>query len=189
MSTYRRTREPRPEVILDLVNSAKTTANERPPDMGRRRRLVIGLIMLIGGVAVDAIGAIYPFADPLVALGYLLFVPILVSICGTVFVFVSLARSTRKAIRSASVYRTARVAAVAGLGLALGYAEAALLSQVPDSLAGLNGPFAPSTAPAIQVLVMGGIGLLMGLLIGAVAARVWRAFRGRHLPPRSAESR
>jgi hypothetical protein len=157
--------------------------------MGRRHQLVVGLILLIGGLVVDAIGAIYPVADPLVALGYLLVVPILVSICGTVFVFVSLTRSTRKATRSASDYRTARLAAVAGLGLALGYAEAALLSQVPDSLAGLNGPFIPSTAPAIQVLVMGGIGLSMGLLIGAVAARAWWAFRSRHLPPRSAESR
>jgi hypothetical protein len=158
-------------------------------NMRRRRQLIIGLIMLIGGLVVDAIGAIYPFADPLVALGYLLFVPILVSICGTVFVFVGLARSTRKATRSASVQRIARLAAVAGLGLAIGYAEAALLSQVPDSLAGLNGPFIPSTAPAIQVLVIGGIGLSMGLLIGAVAARAWWAFRGRHLPPRSAETR
>jgi hypothetical protein len=157
--------------------------------MGHRRQLIVGLILLAGGLVVVAVGAIYPFADPLVALGYLLFVPILVSICGTVFVFVSLARSTRKATRSASDYRTARLAAVAGLGLALGYAEAALLSQVPDSLAGLNGPFIPSTAPAIQVLVMGGIGLSMGLLIGAVAARAWWAFRSRHLPPRSAESR
>jgi hypothetical protein len=158
-------------------------------NMRRRRQLIIGLIMLIGGLVVDAIGAIYPFADPLVALGYLLFVPILVSICGTVFVLVGLARSTRKATRSASVQRIARLAAVAGLGLAIGYAEAALLSQVPDSLAGLNGPFIPSTAPAIQVLVIGGIGLSMGLLIGAVAARAWWAFRGRHLPPRSAETR
>ena len=147
--------------------------------MRRRRQLFIGLVMLAGGLVVDAIGATYPFADPLVALGYLLVVPILVSICGTVFVFVSLARSTRKATRSASVYRTARLAAVAGLGLALGYGTAGLLSQVPDSLAGLNGPFIPSTAPAIQLFVLGGIGLSMGLLIGAVAARVWWAFRGR----------
>jgi hypothetical protein len=120
-----------------------------------------------------------------VALGYLLVVPIMVSICGTVFVFVSLARSTRKATRSASVYRVARLAAVAGLGLALGYGMAGILSQVPDSLAGLNGPFIRSTTPAIQVFVLGGIELSMSLLIGAMAARVWWEFRGPHLPPRS----
>jgi hypothetical protein len=152
--------------------------------MRRRRQLYIGLILLIGGLIVDAIGAIYPFADPRVAMGYLLVVPILVSICGTVLVFVTLAPSTIKATRSASVYRIARLAGVAGLGLTLGYGAAGILSQVPDSLAGLNGPFIPSAVPAIEMLALGGIGLSMGLLIGAVAARVSWALRGRDLPPR-----
>ena len=157
--------------------------------MRRHGQLAIGLIMLIGGLVVVAIGAIYPFADPLVAIVYFLGVPALVSSCGTIFVFLSLAPSTATATRSASVYRIARLAAVAGLGLALGYGAAAGLSQVPDTLAGLNGRFIPSPASAFGELALGGIGLLMGLLIGAVAARVWWAFRGRHLPPRSTESR
>lgn len=157
--------------------------------MRRRRQLIIGLIMLIGGLVVVAIGAIYPLADPLVAIVYLLGVPALVASCGTTFVFVSLARSKAPATRSASVYRTARLAAVAGLGLALAYGAAALLSQVPDWLAGLNGRFIPSSTSALEELALGGIGLLTGLLIGAVAARLWWAFCGRHLPSRSAESR
>jgi hypothetical protein len=59
--------------------------------MGRRRQLIAGLIMLIGGLVVVAIRTISPSSDPLVALGWL---------------------------------------------VALG-----ILSQVPDSLAGLNGSF------------------------------------------------
>jgi hypothetical protein len=158
-------------------------------NMRRRRQLIIGLIMLIGGLVVVAIGAIHPSADPLVAIVYLLGIPALMASCGTVFVLVGLARSKAPATRSASVYRIARLAAVAGLGLALAYGAASGLSQVPDWLAGLNGRFIPSTAPAIQEFVLGAIGLSTGLLIGAVAARVWWAFRSRHLPPWSAESR
>jgi uncharacterized membrane protein len=157
--------------------------------MSRHRQFVIGLLVLIGGLVVVLIGAIHPSADPLVAIVYLLGVPALVASCGTIFVFVSLARSTRKATRSASVCRIARLAAVAGLGLALAYGAASGLSQVPDWLAGLNGRFIPSSTSALEELALGGIGLLMGLLIGTVAARVWWAFRSRHLPPRSVESR
>jgi hypothetical protein len=151
--------------------------------MGRRRRLVIGLIMLIGGLVVVAIGTIFPSSDPLVALGWLLFVPVLVSVCGTVFVFVSLARSVEGATRSAAVYRIVGLAAVAGLGLALGYGEAGILSQVPDSLAGLNGPFVPGSAQGLSAFFLSGVGLLVGLVIGAVCALVWWSLRGRHLPP------
>ncbi len=157
--------------------------------MRHRRQLIIGLIMLIGGLVVVAIGAIHPSGDPLAAIVYLLGVPALAASCGTVFVLVSLARSKAPATRSASVYRIARLAAVAGLGLALAYGAASGLSQVPDWLAGLNGRFIPSSSSALEELAPGGIGLLTGLLIGAVAARLWWAFRDRHLPPRSAESR
>jgi hypothetical protein len=156
--------------------------------MSRHRQFAVGLFMLIGGLVVVAIGAIHPLADPFVAIVYLLGVPALVASCGTVFVFVSLARSKAPATRSASVYRIARLAAVAGLGLALAYGAASSLSQVPDWLAGLNGRFIPSSSSALGELALGGIGLLMGLLIGAVGALVWWAFRARHLPPRSTEN-
>ncbi|HEX4057673.1 MAG TPA: hypothetical protein VHX87_05085 [Galbitalea sp.] len=155
-------------------------------NMRHRRQLIIGLIMLIGGLVVVAVGAIHPSADPLVAIVYLQGIPALVASCGTVFVFVSLRKAP--ATQSASVYRIARLAAVAGLGFALAYGAASGLSQVPDWLAGLNARFIPSSTSALEELALGGIGLLTGPLIGAVAARVWWAFRGRHLPPRSAES-
>jgi hypothetical protein len=157
--------------------------------LSRFRQVVVGLIMLIGGLVVVSIGAIHPSADPLVAIVYLLGVPALVASCGTVFVFVSLARSETQATRSAAVYRIARLAAVAGLGFALAYGAASGLSQVPDWLAGLNGRFIPSSSSALEELSLGGIGLLVGLLIGGGGAQVWRAVRGRHLPPRSARSR
>jgi hypothetical protein len=118
--------------------------------MGRRRQLVIGLIMLIGGLVVVAIGTIFPSSNPLVALGWLLLVPSLVSLCGTIFVFVSLARRTERVRRSAEVYRIVGLAAVAGLGLALGFGAAGIVSQVPDSLAGLNGAFVPGPAPGLS---------------------------------------
>jgi hypothetical protein len=139
----------------------------------------IGLIMLIVGLLVVAIGAIHPWTDPLVAIVCLLGVPALVASCGAVFVFVSLARITAPATRSAAVYRIARLASVAGLGLALAYGAASDISQVPDWLAGLNGRFIASSSSALGELALGGIGLVMGLVVGAIAALVWWRFRGR----------
>jgi hypothetical protein len=150
--------------------------------VGSHRRSVIGLIMLIGGLVVVAIGTMFPSSDPLAALGWLLFVPLQVSVCGTVFVFVNLARSMGGARRSAAVCRILGLAAVAGLGLALAYGVAGLLSQVPDSLAGLNGPFVPGSAPGLGAFFLSGVGLLVGLVIGAACALVWWSLRGRHLP-------
>jgi hypothetical protein len=138
--------------------------------------------MLIGGLVVVAVGAIHPVTDPVVAIVYLQGVPGLVASCGTVFVFVSLARSNEPATRSSAVYRIARLAAVAGLGLALAYGAASGLSQVPDWLAGQNGRFIASSSSALQELALGGIGLVMGLLLGGAGAQAWRVFRGRHLP-------
>jgi hypothetical protein len=102
-----------------------------------------------------------------------------VASCGTIFVFVSLAQSKAPATRSAAVYRIARLAAVAGLGIALAYGAASGLSQVPDWLAGLNGRFVPSSSSALGELALGGIGLLMGLLIGGAGAQVWWIFGGK----------
>jgi hypothetical protein len=157
--------------------------------MGRRRQLVVGLFMLIGGLVLVAIGTIFPSSNPLVALGWLLLAPLLVSFCGTVFVFVSLVRSAERARRSAAVRRIVGLAAVAGLGLTLGFGAAGILSQVPDSLAGLNGPFVPGSAPGLGAFILGGVGLSTGLVIGAVDALVWWSFRGRHLSPEMSASR
>ena len=151
--------------------------------MGHRRQLVTGLVMLIGGLTVVAIGTIFPSSDPLVALGWLLLVPLVVSFCGAIFVFVRLARSSGSVGRSAVVYRILGLAAVAGLGLGLGFPAAGIVSQIPDSVAGLNGSFVPGSAPALGAFLCGGVGLSVGLVVGAVDALVWWSFRGRHLPP------
>lgn len=158
-------------------------------DMGNRRQLVVGLVLLVGGLVAVAIGTTYPSPNPAVALGYLLIVPILVSICGCIFIVVGLARSAEGATRVTTVFRIVGVSAMCGLGLALGFGAAGMLSQLPDSLAGLNGPYIPGSAPGIGAFVLGGIGLSLGLVIGALAALVWWVNRGRHpLPPQSAES-
>ena len=65
------------------------------------------------------------------------------------------------------------MSAVAGLCLALGYGAAGLLSQVPDSLAGLNGPFIPGAAQGLSAFLVGGVGLAGGLVIGAGIALAW----------------
>jgi len=153
--------------------------------MSRHRQFIVGLIMLIGGLVVVAIGAIHPSTDALVAIVYLLGVPALVASCGTVFVFVSLARGKAPATRC----RITRLAALAGLALALGYGAASGLSQVPDWLAGLNGHFTPSSTAPLEELALGGIGLLMGLLIGGAGAQVWWSYQARHSPPPCAGSR
>jgi hypothetical protein len=146
-------------------------------------------MMLIGGLVVVAIGAIFPSSDPLVALGWLLLAPLLVSFWGTIVIFVSLARSTGSMRRSVAICRIVGLAAVTGLGLALGFGAAGIASQVPDSLAGLNGPFVPGSAPGLGAVIVGAVGLSAGLVIGAVDALVWWSFRGRHLPPEMNASR
>jgi hypothetical protein len=151
--------------------------------MGRRRQLVTGLILLVGGLAVIGFGTIFPSRNPLVALGGLLVVPSLVSLCGAIFVFVSLARRTESVTGSAALYRIVGLGAVAGLGLALGFGAAGILSQVPDSLAGLNGAFIPGPAVGLSAFILSGVGLSIGLVIGIMAAVAWWALRGRHLPP------
>ena len=141
--------------------------------MSGRRQVVTGLILLAGGLVVIAIGTIFPSNDALVALGWLMFIPLLVSMCGAALVFVGLARSTSAVTRSAVVGRIVVMSAVAGLCLALGYGAAGLLSQVPDSLAGLNGPFIPGAAQGLSAFLVGGVGLAGGLVIGAGIALAW----------------
>jgi hypothetical protein len=148
--------------------------------MGPRHQLTVGFVLLAAGLVVVAIGTVLPAADPVVALGYLLAAPMLVSFCGTIVVVVALARSITKARRSAPASRTVGLSAVAGLGLYLGYGVAGILSQVPDSLAGLNGPYVSGPAPGIAAFELAGFGLFAGLVIGAVIALVWRTYRRRH---------
>jgi hypothetical protein len=151
--------------------------------MLRRHELIIGLTMLVAGLLVIAVGAVFPASDRLVAIGWLLFLPVLVSLCGTVFVCVSLARTRASARPSAVVYRIVGFGAMAGLGLAFAYGAAGILSQVPDSLAGLNGPYVPGAANALSAFLLGGFGLVIGLALGAAAAVAWWFVSGRHMAP------
>jgi hypothetical protein len=153
--------------------------------LGRHRQFAIGLTLLIGGLTVIAFGTAYPAADPVAALGYLIVVPSLVSCCGTVLIAVGLARRIGGRTRSTSPHRIVGISAMSGLGLALASGTLGILSQVPDSLAGLNGAYVAGPAPAIEALVLGGIGLSVGLVIGTVASFAWWAYRGRHLPRQS----
>jgi hypothetical protein len=145
-----------------------------------RRSFAIGRILLIGGLVVVAFGTIFPSSNPVMALGWLLLAPSLLSCCGATFVFVSLARSAEAASRSGTVYRIIGSAAIAGLGLALAYGVAGTLSQLPDTLAGLNGPFIPGRASP-SMFFLSGVGFAVGIVIGTIDALVWWRLRGRHL--------
>jgi hypothetical protein len=140
---------------------------------------VVGLILLASGLIGVAIGMSYPFRDPVLALGVLVVLPSLVSLCGTVVIAVGLARKSSDGRHSTPVLRIVGVCAMSGLALALAFGAAGILSQVPDDLAGLNGPYVPGAAGA-GAFVLDGIGLSVGLGIGAVAALAWWAYRGRH---------
>jgi hypothetical protein len=156
--------------------------------MSRHRQLALGVILLITGLVVIALGAIFPSSSPLVALGWLFAVPSLFSLCGAVFVVVSLARSTGTAKPCAMVNRIISSGAVAGLGLALGWGAAGALSQVPDWLAGLNGSFVSGSALGISAFVLAGIGLATGLMVGALVAILWWSQARRSQARRSPSS-
>lgn len=147
--------------------------------MGRRRQVAVGSALLAAGLVTVAVGTAYPSTDARVALDCLLVLPMLVSLCGIVFLVAALARRSGGATRPAPVATIIGVSAASGLGLALGFGAAGVLSQVPDWLAGLNGPYIPGSAAGAGVFVLAGIGLSAGLLIGAVAAVIWWVYRGR----------
>jgi hypothetical protein len=151
--------------------------------MSRRHQLGIGSILVIGGLAVIAVGAVFPSRDPMVALGWLLVTPLLVALCGAVFVCVGLARISGAARRSAVAYRIVGLVAIAGLGVGLGYPAAGIVSQIPDTAAGLNGPFVPGSAPGLGAFVCSGVGLSAGLVIGVLTAVLWWSSRGHRPPP------
>lgn len=153
-----------------------------------RRQLVPGLVLLIVGLLVVAIGAVVPSSDPVVALGWLLLVPMLVSFVGTVLLFLGLARNPSGGWRFAGTSRIVGLSAVAGLGLALAFGAAGILSQVPDSLAGLNGPYVPGSGSALSAFFLCGLGVLAGALIGVVASVLLRWFRPGRLERRSISS-
>jgi xanthine/uracil/vitamin C permease (AzgA family) len=146
--------------------------------MRHSRLFVTGLILLVGGMAVIAIGSASPTNDPVVALGWLTLAPLLVSLCGTVLVFVSLVRRSARSTRGSARYRIVRLFAVAGLGLGLAYPVAGILSQVPDSVAGLNGTYV-YVPPLPGVLLCCGVGLFVGVAVGALAAWVWLSLHAR----------
>jgi hypothetical protein len=117
--------------------------------MSRRHQLAIGWLLLIAGLVVVAIGTIFPSRNPTVALGWLLVAPLIVSLSGVIFVLIGLARFADLVRQSAAGYRIIGLTAIAGLGVGLGFPAAGILSQIPDSTAGLNGSFVPGSAPGL----------------------------------------
>ena len=64
--------------------------------------------------------------------------------------------------------------ALVGLALGLSFPVAGIISQIPDSLAGLNAEFVPGPAPAIGAIAFAVIGLAVGLAVGAIGSILMR---------------
>lgn len=139
----------------------------------RKLFLSLGLVLVISGVVVVALGAMAQSEDPVVALGWLLTVPLLVSVCGCAFLIASLFGIDGSDSRLAR-HRPLVLVALVGLALGLSFPVAGIISQIPDSLAGLNAEFVPGPAPAIGAIAFAVIGLAVGLAVGAIGSILMR---------------
>lgn len=108
----------------------------------RRLPLALGLVLLVSGVVVVAFGAMVQSEDPVVALGWLLTLPLLMSMCGCAFLIAShfgISEYNSDLARR----RPLVLVALVGLALGLSFPAAGVISQIFDSAAGLNAEFVP----------------------------------------------
>jgi hypothetical protein len=150
--------------------------------MRSNRQLVTGLALILAGLVVVELGSIVASRDVFTGLVLLLVLPLAVSFCGAVLVFIGLARRPRSTSRARFMRRIVGLATVAGLGLALGFPALGTLGQLPDYASGLNGTFLSSSAAGIATFVIVGVGVLAGAGSGVLIALIWWVTRGRALP-------
>lgn len=140
----------------------------------RRLPLALGLVLLVSGVVVVAFGAMVQSEDPVVALGWLLTLPLLMSMCGCAFLIAShfgISEYNSDLARR----RPLVLVALVGLALGLSFPAAGVISQIFDSAAGLNAEFVPGPAPAIGAITFAMSGLAVGLVVGAIGSTLTRA--------------
>ncbi|MCT9820810.1 hypothetical protein N3K63_10995 [Microbacterium sp. W1N] len=133
---------------------------------------------------VVSVGALVQSESRAVALGWLLTVPLGASVCGCAFLIASLVGADKSDSRLAR-YRPSVLVGLIGLALGLAFPAAGIISQIPDSTAGLNGEFVPGPAPAIGSIAFAAIGLAVGLGVGTIGSALLQFMnrRGSALEP------
>jgi len=148
----------------------------------RRVMLCVGSFSVAAGMAVIVAGSGVS-GEWSVAIGWLLALPLAVSIGGCAIMFVSLAAGDSGPAFRDQALRIITLLAILGLAVGLTLPLAGIVSQIPDTLNGSNGEFVRGAAPAIGVLMFAGSGLAGGALLGVVVSLLaaTTGHRSRHL--------
>ena len=139
----------------------------------RRRMLFVGILLIAAGMIVVAAGT-GASSDRGVALGWLISLPLVVSIGGCAIAFVSLVRGWNGGASRFPERRIVALVAITGLAFGLAFPLAGIVSQIPDSANGSNDEFVPGAAPVVGVMTFAGVGLTAGLVIGVLASLLAR---------------
>lgn len=150
----------------------------------RRVMLCVGIFSVAAGMAVIFAGAGVS-GEWGVAIGWLIALPLAVSIGGCAIIFVALAAGASGPAFRNQALRVIALLAIIGLAAGLAFPLAGIVSQIPDTLNGSNGEFVRGAAPATGVLMFAGSGLAGGALLGVLVSLLERSGnrRSRHLKP------
>ncbi len=154
--------------------------------MKSNHQLVLGLGLIVAGLVIVGVSNLVVSSDVFLGLVLLLLIPLAISFCGAVVAFIGLLRTPENASRFRAVRRIIGLAAIAGVGLGLGFPALGILSQLQDYAAGLNGAFISGSSAGFGAYFLVGAGLLAGLCAGVLVALVWWVIRGRILAPQPA---
>jgi hypothetical protein len=138
----------------------------------------LGIVLVMAGLDVIVAGTISPSSDIVVALGWLLFAPLVVMLFGAVCILIGLLRHVKTLLKQNLTRRILAAGAAAGIALSAGFGAAGLVSQVPDWISRANGAFPPGPEGAEGALIIVAVGLVIGVAMGgAVVAVFWFADR------------
>ncbi|MEI2269591.1 hypothetical protein OHB93_09740 [Microbacterium sp. No. 7] len=140
----------------------------------RRTMLFQGVFLVAAGMAV-IVGGAGVSGDWGVAIGWLIALPLVVSIGGCAIMFVSLAAGWSGRASRFRAMRVIALVAIVGLAAGLAFPLAGIISQIPDTVTGSNGEFVQGAAPAIGVFMFAGAGLAGGTLVGALVSLLARS--------------
>lgn len=144
----------------------------------RRTAPFVGIFLFVAGLAV-ILGGAGVSSDWGVAIGWLIALPLVVSIAGCGIMFVSLAARASGTASQHQAMRIIALIAIIGLAAGLAFPLAGIVSQIPDTVNGSNGEFVQGTAPAIGIFMFAGAGLAGGVLVGALVSLLARSVNHR----------
>jgi len=141
-------------------------------------RIVLGIVLLVGGAVLLGVGtAVSGGVTDVATLVALLLAPPVIALVGAVVLLSAIAPRGRRASPAATVARIIGVATVSGLTLGIALTIAGIAVLVPGWASGTGGPFRAGFGVGLAAVLEMGTGLVVGAIVGFVVALVWRSTR------------